>query len=155
MHLEQTIAKIKNWDDLKNHISQLKQKGEKIIFTNGCFDILHRGHVEYLSKAASLGNKLIVGLNSDLSVKKLKGESRPIQDQESRALILAALQCVDFVVLFEEETPYKLIETIRPSILVKGGDYNADDVVGKDLVEKVEIIDFVEGHSTTNIIKKL
>jgi len=155
MKIETIYNKIKQWDELRQQVDKIKKEGKKIIFTNGCFDILHRGHVEYLAKASSLGDFMIVGLNSDNSVKRLKGENRPVQDEESRAIILASLQCIDAVTLFEEETPHKLIETLRPSVLVKGGDYNPNEVVGRDLVDEVAIIDFVEGHSTTNIIKKL
>lgn len=134
-------------------------KDQKIVFTNGCFDILHRGHLEYLMKAASMGNVLVIGLNSDNSVKRLKGQNRPIQDQESRALILASLQFVSNVVIFEEDTPFELIKMIKPHVLVKGGDYSKDEIVGSDFVQAyggfVEIIPFVEGFSTTNIVYQL
>ena len=128
----------------------------KIVFTNGCFDILHRGHVEYLQKAKTFGDRLIVGLNSDASVRRLKGETRPIQDQESRKIILEALRCVDEVIIFDEDTPYELIKKIQPDILVKGADYSPEDIVGYDIVKakggEVRTVEFVEGHSTSKII---
>lgn len=134
-------------------------KNQRIVFTNGCFDILHRGHLEYLMQAASLGNVLVIGLNSDNSVKRLKGENRPVQDQESRALALASLQFVNAVVIFDEDTPYELIKTIQPQVLAKGGDYNKENIVGSDVVlangGQVEVIPFVDGYSTTNIINQL
>jgi D-glycero-beta-D-manno-heptose 1-phosphate adenylyltransferase len=138
------------------HISKFKSK--TIVFSNGCFDILHRGHIEYLAKAASLGHLLIIGLNTDESVKRLKGEGRPVQDQESRALVLASLRFVDYVVFFNEDTPYELIDFVKPDILVKGSDYKEDEIVGADIVKKnngkVMTIDLVEGYSTTSIIKR-
>jgi len=134
-------------------------KSQQIVFTNGCFDILHRGHFEYLMKAASLGNVFVVGLNTDASVKRLKGKERPIQDEDSRALALASLQFVNAVVLFDEDTPIELIKFIRPDVLVKGGDYAVSTIVGSDVVlengGKVEIIPFVEGFSTTSLIEML
>ena len=138
---------------------QLKTKGQRVVFTNGVFDILHRGHVEYLEKARSLGDVLMVGLNSDESVKKIKGEDRPIMLQENRAMVLAGLSSVDFICLFEEETPANLIGQLIPDILVKGSDYKIDDIVGREIVEanggKVVTIDLVPGQSTTSIIEKL
>ncbi|MDD4141572.1 MAG: D-glycero-beta-D-manno-heptose 1-phosphate adenylyltransferase [Bacteroidales bacterium] len=134
-------------------------KGKKVVFTNGCFDILHVGHVEYLSKAKTLGEVLVVGLNSDASVKRLKGDDRPINNQNARATVLLALRCVDYVVFFDEDTPQKLIEAINPDVLVKGGDYRREDIVGADFVEnnggKVVIVPLVKGYSTTNIIDSL
>ena len=138
---------------------QCREHGDKIVFSNGCFDILHRGHVEYLSKAADLGDVLIIGLNTDASVRRLKGESRPVNGQESRALLLAALSFVDAVVFFDEDTPYNLINKVQPDVLVKGKDYKPEDVVGYDIVTskggKVITIDLVDGFSTTNIINKI
>jgi rfaE bifunctional protein nucleotidyltransferase chain/domain len=138
---------------------QLKTEGQRVVFTNGVFDILHRGHVEYLEKARSLGDVLMVGLNSDESVKKIKGEDRPIMLQENRAMVLAGLSSVDFICLFEEETPANLIRQLIPDILVKGSDYKIDDIVGREIVEanggKVVTIDLVPGQSTTSIIEKL
>lgn len=131
----------------------------RVIFTNGCFDILHLGHVDYLIKARKLGDVLIIGLNTDNSVKKLKGEKRPVNNQNARALLLASLEFVDFVILFDEETPMNLIKMITPDILVKGGDYTIESVVGADFVLNyggaVEIIPFLKGYSTTNIINNL
>jgi len=133
--------------------------GKKIVFTNGCFDILHIGHIRYLQEAAKLGDMLIVGLNSDASVKRLKGESRPVNGESERAELLCALGFVDYVVIFEEDTPYEIIDLIQPDVLVKGGDYSNSYVVGTDIVEarggKLVLIPFVEGKSTTNIIEKM
>jgi rfaE bifunctional protein nucleotidyltransferase chain/domain len=138
---------------------QLKIEGRRVVFTNGVFDILHRGHVEYLERAKSLGDVLIVGLNSDESVKKIKGEARPIMLQEDRAMVLAGLSSVDFICLFEEETPANLIRQLIPDILVKGSDYKIDDIVGREIVEanggKVVTIDLVPGQSTTSVIEKM
>jgi rfaE bifunctional protein nucleotidyltransferase chain/domain len=125
-----------------------------IVFTNGCFDILHRGHVEYLKASKKLGTYLIVGINSDNSVKRLKGEARPINNQWDRKIVLEELRCVDEVVIFEEDTPYDLIKKIGPDIITKGGDYKADEVVGHDLAKAV-IIPFLEGYSTSEILNKL
>ncbi|MCR5645010.1 MAG: D-glycero-beta-D-manno-heptose 1-phosphate adenylyltransferase [Bacteroidales bacterium] len=131
----------------------------KVVFTNGCFDILHRGHVEYLAKAADLGDILVVGLNTDASVRRLKGEGRPVNNQEARALVLASLSFVDAVVLFDDDTPYNLIKTLRPDVLVKGADYQPEDIVGYDIVTSyggtVTTIPLVEGYSTTNFIERL
>lgn len=126
----------------------------KVVFTNGCFDILHRGHVEYLKKSKELGDYLIVGINSDYSVKQLKGVCRPINREKDRAFIVENLQCVDEVVIFNEETPYNLIKSIKPDIITKGSDYTIEDVVGSDL-SKVVIIDLIDNYSTTNIIKTI
>lgn len=151
--IEKKIVTRNDWEKLKNHF-----QSKKIVFTNGCFDILHLGHVHYLSAAKDLGDILVIGLNSDDSVKRLKGENRPINTQYARALLLAALQFVDFVIVFDEDTPLNLIQQITPHVLVKGGDYKIEDVVGVDWVMahggKVEIVDFVEGYSSTNLIKK-
>ncbi len=158
-----------NSDNIKNKITNLskidfilsyhKFKNHKIVFTNGCFDIIHRGHIEYLSKAADMGDVLIVGLNTDNSVKRIKGKSRPLQDEYTRALILSALQFVSNVILFDEDTPVELIKKIKPDILVKGADYKIQDIAGADIVKayggKVETIEITEGFSTSNIIDKL
>lgn len=130
-------------------------QNSKIVFTNGCFDILHKGHVSYLQKAKELGDILVVGLNSDASVKALKGDERPINSQEDRAYLLASLECVDFVIIFDEPTPYELIKAISPTFLVKGADYEGKEVVGSEFAKEVRLIEFVEGKSTTNIIKKI
>jgi len=133
---------------------------QKIVFTNGCFDILHRGHVEYLCHARDLGDKMIVGLNTDASVKRLgKSPERPINNEETRALVLAALECIDAIILFDEDTPYDLIKLVQPDILVKGNDYKAEDIVGYDIVKakggSVKTIPLVQGFSTTTLIEKL
>ncbi|ACM20474.1 D-glycero-D-mannoheptose-7-phosphate kinase and D-glycero-D-mannoheptose-1-phosphate adenylyltransferase [Geotalea daltonii FRC-32] len=152
-------AKIKNLDVLASLVAEAKAKGKRVVFTNGCFDLLHVGHVKYLQKARTFGDLLIVGLNSDASVRALKGETRPLIVETERAHILAALDCVDYVVIFDEETPLKLIEALQPLVLVKGGDYTPERVVGKDVVEsyggRVELVTFVDGKSTTGIIEKI
>ena len=146
-------------DKLISIRQELKQKGKKVVFTNGCFDILHAGHVDYLRKAKECGDILIVGLNSDSSVKTIKGSQRPIVPQSERAYILSNLKSVDYVILFEESTPLKLIESIIPDVLVKGADWSIDNIVGKDVVEKhggeIKTIKFITNQSTTNIIEKV
>ncbi len=132
-----------------------RRKGKKIVFTNGCFDILHRGHVTYLKKAAAMGDLLIVGLNSDASVRRLKGGGRPVNNEADRAEVLSALESVDYVAVFDEDTPLELVKAVKPDILAKGGDYNACDVVGREYAKRVSIIDFVDGYSTTGTINKL
>lgn len=148
-----------NRNNIKPIVEKLKTEGKKIVFTNGCFDILHAGHVSYLKQAKAQGDILIMGLNSDNSVKRLKGQSRPINNENDRALVLSALRYIDYVVIFDEDTPLNLIELIQPQIIVKGGDYKPEDVVGKSIVEanggKVVIIKFLEGRSTSNIIEKM
>jgi D-glycero-beta-D-manno-heptose 1-phosphate adenylyltransferase len=133
--------------------------GRKIVFTNGCFDILHHGHLDLIAKAADLGNVLVLGLNTDASVRRLKGPERPVTNEQDRALQVASLLCVDAVCLFDEDTPAELINEVRPDILVKGGDYTINNIVGADFVTsyggKVEIIPFVEGYSTTSLISKI
>ncbi len=153
-------SKIYKPEDLKRAIAIWRFKDNKIVFTNGCFDILHKGHVTYLAKAADLGDILIVGLNSDISVKKLnKGANRPIQDQDSRALILASLHHVTAVVLFDEDTPADLIKLVQPDALVKGGDWKPEQIVGYDTVKarggEVVSIEFLPGFSTTAIEQKI
>jgi rfaE bifunctional protein nucleotidyltransferase chain/domain len=153
-------SKIYKWEDLARAIAIWKFKDRKIVFTNGCFDILHKGHVTYLAQAADLGDNLIVGLNSDESVKKLnKGANRPIQDKDSRALILASLHVVSAVILFDEETPAELIKKVQPDVLVKGGDWKPEQIVGYDTVKarggEVISIEFVPGFSTTAIEQKI
>ena len=146
---------IKSFKEIKSIVKSLRQKGKKIVFTNGCFDLLHIGHVKYLEVAKSMGDILIIGLNSDNSVRRLKGDSRPINTQYDRAYILSALECVDYVVVFEEDTPYELIKIVQPDILVKGGDYRYKKVIGSDIAKEVRFVDFVEGKSTTGIINKI
>lgn len=143
--------------EIPQHISEWQ--GKTAVFTNGCFDILHRGHVSYLNKARELGDLLIVGLNTDDSVRRLKGEKRPIIPQDERAFMLANLKAVDVVIFFEEDTPLNLITAVSPNILVKGADYADKEVVGSDVVKsaggRVELIEFVDGLSTTNVIEKI
>jgi len=148
--------------DKKSLVPQInfwRFKEKKIVFTNGCFDLLHLGHLDYLSKAKDLGDILIIGLNTDASVQRIKGRGRPITDQKSRAHILASLFFVDAVILFDEETPRKLIELVQPDILVKGKDYKAEDIVGYDVVKarggQIITLDFLEGYSTTMIEQKI
>lgn len=140
-------------------LKQWKQAGKKVVFTNGCFDLVHRGHIDSLAKAAEFGDRLIIGLNSDISVKLLKGENRPLIDQQSRAVLLASLLMVDAVILFDDETPYELIKDIIPDVLVKGSEYQTEEIAGFDIVlasgGKVERIELTEGFSTTELIKKL
>ena len=150
--------KILNIEELKevlNIIRNKKNENQKIVFTNGCFDILHRGHVEYLQKSRELGDLLILGLNSDLSVKKLKGEKRPINNEEDRAIVLSALESVDYITIFNEDTPFELIKIVKPDILVKGGDYKIENVVGREFAKETILIDFVDGYSTTKTIKNI
>ena len=145
--------------DLLKIRERLKRERKKIVFTNGCFDIVHRGHVEYLTKAKALGDVLFVGMNTDASVQRLKGPQRPVVCQDDRAFVLAALRAVDYVCLFDEDTPYNLIKAVVPDVLVKGSDWAIDAIVGKDIVEaaggKVQTIDYVPDRSTTNIIQKI
>ena len=149
-HIE---SKIITQDSLPNVLKSLK--GSKIVFTNGCFDILHRGHLTYLNHARELGDVLIVGLNDDSSIKALKGKSRPINILQERAFMLAGLECVSYVVSFSENTPLNLIKKILPDVLVKGGDYRGKEVVGSEFAKEVVLIDFVEGYSSSQIIENI
>src|SRR3954469_22061547 len=157
--MEKTADKIKSLPDAIKKIAEWKSKGERVVFTNGCFDLIHLGHVDYLEKARNLGDRLVLGLNTDDSVSRFKGPSRPIQDENSRAHILASLQFVDLVVFFNEDTPLSLISTLLPDVLVKGSDYLAENIVGADVVKKnggvVKTIEFVPGYSTTKIVEKI
>ncbi len=157
--LQQLKTKIYTPENLKRQLTVWAFQDKKIVFTNGCFDILHLGHIDYLSKAKDLGDVLIIGLNTDKSVRDIKGKSRPITDEVSRATILAALSFVDAIVYFEEETPYDLIKVIQPDILVKGSDYKEEDIVGYDIVKakggEVKTLDFLPGYSTSAIEKKI
>ncbi len=152
-------SKIVSFDDLDKILAYWRFKNQKIVFTNGCFDLLHLGHLDYLVKAADLGDVLIVGLNSDNSVRRLKGNNRPVLDQNARANLLAGFSFVTKVVIFEEDTPYELIKLIKPDLLVKGKDYEKEKVVGYDIVQKnsgeVITLDLVEGYSTTDLIRKI
>ena len=160
MHKLQWIHnRIFDRDTLVKHCNIWRSAGRKIVFTNGCFDILHHGHLDYLIKAADLGHALVVGVNTDASVHKLKGPERPVNNEQDRLFQLASLLCVDAVCLFDEDTPKTLIEAVQPDVLVKGGDYTIDKIVGADFVQqrggKVEIIPFVEGYSTTSLIARI
>lgn len=158
-YLSQISEKIVTRDEILPHLARYRFLQKKVVFTNGCFDLLHRGHVEYLAKAASLGDVLVVGLNTDASVSRLKGPNRPVQDQTTRALVMAALGFVAHVVHFDEDTPYELIRLVQPDFLVKGADYKAQDIVGYDIVTarggQVVTVDLTTGFSTTNIIRKM
>ena len=149
----------KNWIEANKQVDKWKLTGLKVVFTNGCFDILHRGHVEYLTDAKACGDKLVTALNSDSSAHGLKGNSRPIQNQDDRAAILDALASVDLVVIFNEETPAEIVKTLIPDVLVKGGDYTPEKIVGADTVTanggEVKIIPFRSGQSTSIIIEKI
>jgi len=155
LHKSTSDSHIKNIKDIKSIIKRYKDSGKKIVFTNGCFDILHVGHVKYLQIAKSFGDLLIVGLNSDESVSRLKGPTRPVNIAQDRAYLLAALEAVDFVVPFEDDTPYELIKMIEPDILVKGGDYEGKKVVGTEFAKELRLVEFVDGKSTTKTIEKI
>ena len=135
-HLKTLNSKVYNLDALTTQVKQWKMAGKKVVFTNGCFDIIHRGHIEVLARTADLGDKLIIGLNSDQSIQKLKGEDRPVIDEQSRAILLAALSFVDAIVLFSEDTPLELISALLPNVLAKGGDYEIETIVGHEIVQK-------------------
>lgn len=158
-NLKKINNKLFSLKDLKTKLSIWRENGEKIIFTNGCFDIIHKGHIQVLANAADLGDRLIIGLNSDISVQKLKGLNRPIVEEDARAFLLASLNFVDAVVLFSEETPINLITTLKPNILAKGGDYAINSIVGykevKEYNGEVIIVPFVDGFSSTSIIEKI
>lgn len=153
------MEKVKNFTHIAEIVNELKKRGKRIVFTNGCFDILHSGHIKLLKKAKKLGDVLIVGINKDKSIKKIKGKDRPIMDEKQRIEIISAIEFVDYVVPFGDTTPEKLIKMIKPDIIVKGGDYKKDEVVGKDIVEKyggkVYIFPLVKNISTTKIINKI
>jgi rfaE bifunctional protein nucleotidyltransferase chain/domain len=158
--IEKTLVnKITDLPKLRTQISAWKSEGKKVVFTNGVFDLLHIGHITYMAKAADLGDKLVIGLNSDSSVKRIKGDDRPVNDQNSRAALLAALFFVDAIVVFEEDTPLNLIIALMPDILVKGADYAVENIVGgKEVIAnggEVKTIDLVEGYSSTSIIQKI
>ena len=157
--LKDIEAKIQDWDTAAHTVSQWKKEGQDVVFTNGCFDILHYGHIHYLAEARALGNRLVIGLNSAASVSRLKGPNRPINDETTRQHLLASLAYVDLVVVFEEDTPLELITLLLPNVLVKGGDYTIDNIVGAPLVlqngGKVEVLPYIEGYSTTAIEAKI
>ena len=147
--------KILSLPALLKKLPALRRKGKTIAFTNGCFDLMHIGHVKYLEEAGRDSRVLVVGLNSDVSINHIKGSNRPIVGQKSRAAVLAALESVDFVVIFNEDTPYKIISAIKPDILIKGADWKGKSVIGEDLVKKLEFVQYIPGFSTTNIIEKI
>ncbi len=159
MFFEKIQAKIKTWEAAERVVAQWQVSGETVVFTNGCFDLLHYGHIHYLAQARDLGSRLVVGVNSDQSVARLKGPDRPVKDEQTRMHILAALASVDVVVRFDEETPLSLIECLKPDFLVKGGDWTVGQIVGADFVlgrgGKVLSLPFVEGFSTTNYVEKI
>ncbi len=158
-HIDKILSKLIRRNEIAGLAEKWRNNGDRIVFTNGCFDLIHRGHIEYLSRAADLGQRMIVGLNTDASVSRLKGENRPVVDQESRAVLMAAFEFVDAVVYFDEDTPYELIKEVQPDVLVKGSDYNVEDIVGYDIVigrgGSVETINLVEGISTTVLIERI
>ena len=143
-----------NWNELKQHVKRLKTEGKKLVFTNGCFDIIHAGHIRYLKEAKALGDLLIVGLNSDKSVSAIK-PGRPVNPQDQRAEVLSSLEMVDYVTLFDEETPYELIKLLQPDILVKGGDWKKEDIVGSDIANETYSLPYIQGISTTEIIARI
>ncbi len=155
LHKSSIELHIKTKEEIELISKRLKNQNKKIVFTNGCFDILHKGHVSYLNVAKSFGDILILGLNSDSSVKRLKGENRPINSEDDRAYILSALECVDYVVIFDEDTPYELIKIVKPDTLVKGADYEGKIVVGSDIANETKLVEFVNGKSTTKTIEKI
>ncbi|MDP2929429.1 MAG: D-glycero-beta-D-manno-heptose 1-phosphate adenylyltransferase [Candidatus Omnitrophota bacterium] len=152
-------SKMTGAKNLVKILSSLRKKGKRIVFTNGCFDIIHVGHIDYLSKAKRLGDILVVGLNSDSSVRKIKGKNRPINKESDRAKVLSSLYFVDYITIFNETTPENLIKKVRPDILVKGSDWKAGDIVGSSFIKgyggKIKRISFVKGYSTTSLIKKI
>jgi len=157
--LDQIRRKICDWPSARALVERWKAAGQRVVFTNGCFDILHYGHVHYLAQARDLGDRLVVGLNSAASVRRLKGAGRPIHDEATRTHLLAALQFVDAVVVFEQDTPLELIRLLQPDVLVKGGDYQPDEIVGADVVRagggEVRVLPFVPGYSTTAIERRI
>jgi len=155
LHKSSIESHIKTFEEIEQTVARLKKQNKKIVFTNGCFDILHKGHVQYLDTAKSFGDVLILGLNSDASVKALKGDNRPINCEEDRGYILAALESVDYVVLFTDDTPLSLIQIVEPDVLVKGGDYEGKIVVGSEIAKELKLVQFVDGKSTTKTIAKI
>jgi rfaE bifunctional protein nucleotidyltransferase chain/domain len=149
------MSKIKTITSIKTILKTLRKQGKKIVFTNGCFDIIHAGHVKVFAQAKAKGDLLIIGLNSDSSIKRIKGPKRPIVDQISRAKVLEAMQAVDYIVIFDQDTPYELIKAIKPDCLVKGGDWEKGKIIGSEFAKKVCQIKLAPGKSTTNIIEKI
>lgn len=159
MIFETITSKIRTWEEMRQTASDWRAEGQRMVFTNGCFDILHYGHIHYLAQARDLGDRLIIGLNSGDSVRRLKGPGRPINDEPTRELLLASLLMVDAVVVFDQDTPYELIRLIEPDILVKGGDWTPEAIVGSDIVlgrgGQVKSLPYIEGYSTTRIEQKI
>ncbi len=149
------MAKVKKLNELKKILNRLKKEGKKIVFTNGCFDILHPGHIKVIKEAKSKGDILVVGINSDSSVRKIKGPQRPILDERARAKVVSALEDVDFVIIFKQSTPLNLIKAIKPHYLVKGSDWEKKNIVGRDLVKKVFTVKILKGYSTTEIVNRI
>ncbi|MBP6512185.1 MAG: D-glycero-beta-D-manno-heptose 1-phosphate adenylyltransferase [Bacteroidia bacterium] len=158
-HLHNIEKKLMNSSQLIDQLNAWQKEGCKIVFSNGCFDILHLGHIDYLARAADFGDKMVIGLNTDSSVSKIKGPTRPINDERSRAMVLAALEFVSAIILFDEPTPYELIRLVQPDVLVKGADYKPEEIVGYDIVTakggSVKTIPFVDGYSTTRIEQRI
>jgi rfaE bifunctional protein nucleotidyltransferase chain/domain len=149
------MSKVKTLTALKKIIANLKKKNKRVVFTNGCFDILHPGHIKILKDSKSKGDILVVGLNSDSSIRRIKGKTRPVMDEKARSKVLEAIEFVDFIVIFNEDTPYEAIKELKPDYLVKGEDWKADKIIGKEFVKKIFRIKFYPGYSTTGIIKKI
>lgn len=148
------MGKIVTWDELSESVERLRTQGKKIVFTNGCFDIIHVGHIRYLKEAKRLGDILIVGLNSDSSISYIK-PGRPVTPQNDRAEVLASLDMIDYVTIFDESTPYELIKLIKPDILVKGGDWKEEEIIGSDIAKETYSLPYIKGFSTTEIIKRI
>ncbi len=159
MTFQKIQAKVQSWVQLAETVGHWREHGDRIVFTNGCFDLMHYGHIHYLAQAKDLGHRLVIGVNSDASVSRLKGPNRPIKNEQTRSLLLAALACVDAVVIFGEDTPLELIQLVVPDVLVKGGDWKPEQIVGSDVVlasgGEVHSLAFIEGFSTTNIEEKI
>lgn len=149
------MSKVKTLSILKRIIVNLKKRGKRIVFTNGCFDLIHPGHIKILKTAKQKGDVLIVGLNADVSIKRLKGDARPIIDEKARSFVLSAIEFVDYIILFEEDTPLRLIQALRPDYLVKGEDWGKDNIIGREFVKKIYLVKFYPGYSTTKIIEKI
>lgn len=156
---DRILFKIQSWQEAKKTAEGWARQNNTIVFSNGCFDLVHKGHIDYLARARALGDKLVLGLNSDHSVSQLKGSSRPVVDEQSRAFLMAAFECIDLVVIFDEDTPYDLIKLLQPDVLVKGDDYKPEEIAGYDIVQakggKVVTVKLVEGYSTTALINRI
>ena len=153
--MQQSVSKQTDVEALTEHVTHLKKVGKKVVFTNGVFDILHPGHLHLINIAKTFGDFLIVGVNGDESVKRIKGDSRPVFNVKQRCSMLASLENVDAVVIFNEDTPFELLEKLKPNVLVKGGDYKKEDVIGKQFADETRIVDLLSNHSTTKIIEQI